>query len=229
MTDTASLVDRVVAALREDLMSGKLPPTERLAESSLAERYDVSRTPVREALARLLADGLVERRDRGLYPYRPGLDDLDGFYELRTTVELRGILRVEQDDARAHDHDILGPELDRWHHFRRSVPRPDAAFVSEDEQFHIALLSSAGNRALVAALQLVNSRIRRVGMFDYLTVDRMQATIDEHIVVAEHVMQADLPAAREALLAHIEASRTVAIRRASEALSMAGIVMALRP
>ncbi|SEH86469.1 DNA-binding transcriptional regulator, GntR family [Mycolicibacterium rutilum] len=228
MSDASSLADRVFVALRDDLMSGQLAPTERLAESSLAERYEVSRTPVREALARLLADGLIERRERGLYPYRPSIEDLDHLYELRTTVELRGIARIEEDDSRRHDRDILGPELDHWKRLRRNVPRPDAGFVSEDERFHVALLSAAGNQALVAALELVNVRIRPVRMFDYLTEDRMLATIDEHIAVAERVVDGDLAAARDALSTHIEASRRVAIRRATEALSMAGMIRALR-
>jgi DNA-binding GntR family transcriptional regulator len=223
-----NLTDRVFTALRADLMSGRLPPTERLAESSLAERYEVSRTPVREALARLQADGLVERRERGLYPYRPSLEDLDDLYELRTTVELRGIARVEADAGRRHDRDILGPELDKWHRYRSARPEPDAGFVAEDEQFHVRLLASAGNRALVSALELVNVRIRPVRMFDYLTEDRMQATIDEHIAIAEAVLDDALADAREALLAHIDGSRRVAVQRASEALSMQGIFMALR-
>jgi DNA-binding GntR family transcriptional regulator len=223
-----NLTDRVLVALRADLMSGRLTPTERLAESSLAERYQVSRTPVREALARLQADGLVERRERGLYPYRPRLEDLDDLYELRTTVELRGIARVEEAAGRRHDPDILGPELDKWHRYRAAPPKPDAGFVSEDEQFHIQLLASAGNRALVSALEQVNVRIRPVRMFDYLTEDRMRATVDEHIAVAERVLDGALTEAREVLLEHIEESRRVAIQRASEALSMAGIFMALR-
>jgi len=224
----SDLADRVFVLLRDDLMSGGLPPAERLSEMALAERYGVSRTPVREALARLLADGLVERRERGLYPYRPSLQDLDGLYELRTTVELRGIVRIEEDDDRSHDHDVLGPELDRWQAFAASSPSPDAGFVAEDERFHVQLLSSAGNQALVAALELVNVRIRPVRMFDFLTEDRMQATIAEHIQIAERILDGDLVAGRKALTAHIDGSRRVAIDRASHALSMAGIVMALR-
>ena len=55
--------DTVYKALRDELMGGALAPDERLGEERLGERYGVSRTPVREALARLQADGLVERRD----------------------------------------------------------------------------------------------------------------------------------------------------------------------
>lgn len=224
----SDLADRVFVALRDELMAGKLSPAERLSENSLADRYDVSRTPVREAMARLLADGLIERRERGLYPYRPSLEALDGFYELRTTVELRGIVRVEEDESRRHDRDVLGPELDRWLAFRTSPPRPDAGFVAEDERFHVNLLASAGNPALVTALELVNVRIRPVRMFDYLTEDRMAATIEEHIVVAESILDGRLAAGKAALTAHIEESRKVAIDRASKAMSMADIVMALK-
>jgi DNA-binding GntR family transcriptional regulator len=228
MSDATSLADRVLAALRNDLMSGKLAPTERLAENSLAERYAVSRTPVREALARLLADGLIERRDRGLYPYRPRLDELDDLYELRTTLELRGIVRIDEDTDKHHDAAILGPELDRWYAFRRSPPAPDAGFVTEDEQFHLRLLASSGNRAFTSTLDTVNARIRPIRMFDYLTEDRMAATIEQHIVIAEGVLDGKLKDAQDALLAHIDGSRQVVIERATEALSMVGIMRALR-
>ncbi|MBF6209893.1 GntR family transcriptional regulator [Nocardia puris] len=227
MSDT-NLTERVFVALRDDLMSGRISPAERLSETVLAERYAVSRTPVREALARLLADGLVERRERGLFPYRPSLDDLAQLYELRTTVELRGIVRIEEDDALRHDPDILGPELDRWAALHAAPPEPDAGFVADDERFHDRLLAAAGNRALVSALALVNVRIRPVRMYDYLTEDRIAATITEHIDIAQRVLDRDLAGARAALLAHIDTSRRVAIERASQAVSMAGIISALR-
>lgn len=228
MSDTGNLADRVFVALRSDLMSGKIAPTERLAEISLADRYSVSRTPVREALARLLADGLIERRERGLYPYRPRLEDLDGLYELRITLELRGIVRIEEDPEKHYDSSILEPELDRWTQFYKNSPAPDAGFVAEDEGFHNTLLGASGNTALVSALEMVNARIRPIRMFDYLTDDRMTATITEHITILEHVLEGRLTQAREKLLAHIDGSRRVAIQRSSEALSMANIVMALR-
>ena len=74
----SSLRERVYRSIREDLASGVIAPTERLGEERLAELYGVSRTPVREALARLLSDGLIERDEHGLYPYRPRLEELDG-------------------------------------------------------------------------------------------------------------------------------------------------------
>ncbi|UGT64733.1 GntR family transcriptional regulator [Nocardia asteroides] len=88
------LREQVYDALRRDLAGGALPATERLREERLAAGYGVSRTPVREALARLLADGLVQRHADGLYPFRPRLDELDNLYELRIVLEARGLQRA---------------------------------------------------------------------------------------------------------------------------------------
>ncbi len=89
--------ERVYRSLQGDLAAGMLVPTERLREERLAEIYGVSRTPVREALARLLADGLIERLPDGLYPYRPRLDELADLYELRILLESHGIHRLRTD------------------------------------------------------------------------------------------------------------------------------------
>jgi DNA-binding GntR family transcriptional regulator len=96
-----SLGEQVYRSLLRDLAAGVLVPTERLAEERLAEAYGVSRTPVREALARLLADGMLERRTDGLYPYRPRLDELGDLYELRIVLEARGIQRIHHGEPAA--------------------------------------------------------------------------------------------------------------------------------
>lgn len=82
------LREQVYRSIRNDLMSGQIAPSERLGEERLAHLYGVSRTPVREALAKLESDGLVERDEHGLFPYRPHLDELGGLYELRILLEV---------------------------------------------------------------------------------------------------------------------------------------------
>ncbi|UYP18225.1 GntR family transcriptional regulator [Rhodococcus sp. Z13] len=228
MTVSDTRRDQVYRALRDRLMSGTTPPDERLSEERLAEQFGVSRTPVREALARLVSEGLVERRDQGLYPYRPRFEDLPDLYELRITLELRGIRRALEDDSVHHDPAVLVPELDRWYDLRDHPPEPDAGFVTLDEQFHMVLLAASGNRALCDALASVNAKVRPVRMFDYLTVDRVVATIDEHIEVTELVLAGKLDDAHDVLLAHIDTSRTVAVRHAEEARVFARMLRAVR-
>lgn len=220
--------DRVYLSLRDDLMSGRLSPHDRLGEEKLAERYRVSRTPVREALARLESDGLVERREHGWFPYRPRFDDLADLYELRTVLELHGIRRSLPSGAQRHDPDVLGPELDRWYALRLRLPEPDAGFVTLDEQFHLALLASSGNRALCDALVSVNAKVRPVRMFDYLTPDRIAATVDEHIHIGELLLDNRIDDAYRALVDHIDTSRAVVIRRAEEARALTRLAQAVR-
>lgn len=223
-----SLRDRVYLSLRDDLMSGCLGPGDRLGEERLAEQYGVSRTPVREALARLLADGLIQRGDSGLYPYRPRFEELVWLYELRITLETQGIRRVLADDSLTHDPAILGPELERWYLLREHPPEPDAGFVTADEQFHRTLLAAAGNPTLSDALAVANAKVRPVRMYDYLTPDRMAATVDEHITIAEMALARRLTDAHDTLLRHIDTSRAVVLDRVRAAMAAARMAAAVR-
>jgi DNA-binding GntR family transcriptional regulator len=207
----------VYRSLRTTLMEGGILPTERLAEEALAERFGVSRTPVREALTRLQADGLVERRDGGLYLHIPSFDSIADLYELRINLELYGIERAIRDRSLVHDEAVLRRELDTWYAYRDSPPPPDAGFVAKDEGFHGSLLRSSGNLALVEALASVNQKIRPIRMYDYLTEDRIDATVSEHIHIAELVLGSQLSEALSSLRDHVEESRAVVMDRASKA------------
>jgi DNA-binding GntR family transcriptional regulator len=215
--------EQIYRQLRTLLMDGLIAPTERLAEEALALRFEVSRTPIREALARLQVDGLVERRDGGLYLHVPSFDTVAGLYELRITLELRGIQRVMEDRSLTHDADMLRAGMAPWYAWRVEPPTPDAGFVDRDEAFHAMLLRSSGNPSLVDALVTVSRRIRPVRMYDYLTEDRLEATIREHIQISEFILDDDLGAALRALKEHVEESRDVVVDRAAKAMPISSL------
>ncbi|WP_078857034.1 GntR family transcriptional regulator [Streptomyces sp. NBRC 109706] len=207
------------AGLRELLLRGEFDVRERLVEVRLAERLGVSRTPVREALVRLVADGLVERRGDGYYPARPNLDELRDLYELRITVELRGITRALESPRVTHDLTLLAPLRDRWRALRAQPPAPDPGFVAWDEDFHLTLLRASGNPRLTETLESVTRRIRPVRMYDYLTADRISATVVEHLEIVELVLEGRLAEARDALHRHVGDSLEVVEERAARALA----------
>jgi DNA-binding GntR family transcriptional regulator len=209
----------VYGRLKAELRSGRISGWDRLAEEPLAERFGVSRTPVREALTRLVSEGLLERRNGGIYLALPSFQELAGLYELRVTLELRGIRRAMENPAIRHDRPALESALERWCELDRNDPAPSPEFVSEDEMFHVALLASSGNPALTAALVTVNDRIRSVRMYDYLTADRISATVAEHKAILEHLLHTRLAQAYESLHDHIGASQEVVMERASRAFA----------
>ncbi|MBT0768788.1 GntR family transcriptional regulator [Kineosporia sp. J2-2] len=203
MVATAPLRERVYQWLRDDILSGRLSPREQISEAKLARRYLVSRTPVREAAARLLSEGLLERTDDGFAVTVLSSDETNDLHELRLTLELRGILRHLDGARPAFDAALVEEELGHWRGLREAPPPPGPSFVLQDERFHENLLLASGNPQLTAALVPVNQRLRAVRMDDFLDRAHIAAVIDEHIEILELLRVPDLRGALTALRRHI--------------------------
>jgi DNA-binding GntR family transcriptional regulator len=213
-----SLREQAYKEIRRMVMLGEFPTGVRLTEEQIAEQLKVSRTPVREAFVRLHADRLLRRfSDGGYYVAEIDLFDLRDLYELRLTLELRGITRALEDGIE-HDREALAELLDEWHAIQLDPPEPDGSFIELDESFHLALLRSSGNLALAEVLETINVRIRPVRTFDFLTEDRITTSIAEHIGIVEAVLDDRIPLAAERLREHIGASLDVVEQRAADAM-----------
>ncbi|SDG64801.1 DNA-binding transcriptional regulator, GntR family [Lentzea fradiae] len=205
-----SLRERVYAELRDELLGGRIGPTERLTEPRLSKRFGVSRTPVRDALTRLVADGLLAREEWGYSVVVPSPARVRDLHEVRIAVELRGISRSIENPTLRHDAEALGEEVRHWYGLRAAPPGPSPDFVLEDERFHTALLASSGNAELVAVLAGASRWTRSVRMRGFLVPGRVEAAIDEHIEIAELVLGGSLELAHRLLHEHIGASPEIA-------------------
>jgi DNA-binding GntR family transcriptional regulator len=210
---------QVYAELRRRLMVGAFGLQTRLVEERLASELGVSRTPVREAMVRLLADGLVIRHDGGYYAALPDLTQLRDLYDLRITLEIRGLSRAVESSAVVHDASLLEPLRDQWRSMSADRPDPDPQFVVVDEDFHVTLMRASGNAVLTSSLEAVNSRIRAVRMYDFLTEDRIERTITEHLAIVEFVLAGSAAEGLVALRRHVGVSMEVVERRAARAVS----------
>ena len=200
------------------VLSGVLATRERLGEERLADLLGVSRTPVREALARLHAEHLLDRyADGGYYVAEPDLAGLRDLYELRITLEVRGLVRSLEGFER-HDPALLEPLRDHWRALRQDLPEPAPDFVVIDESFHVELSRASGNLALAETLSTVNARIRPVRMHDFLTEDRITATVTEHLGIVEAVLSQDLDLSVRRMREHVGESMAVVEQRAARAL-----------
>ena len=215
--------DRAHAELKTLLLRGDFPFGVRMGEERLAGLLDVSRTPVREALARLHVEGLVERHpDGGYCPVLPDLDTMHGLYEVRFALELdaldrphrRGITRDVAALVRLREDWLAAGEGVGEEAFE-----PDPDFVLLDEDFHLRVAGASGNHALVDILGRVNERIRIVRMQDFLTEERVVCTVEEHLGVLDALLEGDDGDARARLIEHFESSLAVVGERASAALA----------
>jgi DNA-binding GntR family transcriptional regulator len=200
------------------VMLGEFPTGQRLAEEQIAEQLNVSRTPVREAFVRLHADRLLNRfSDGGYYVAEVDLFDLRDLYELRLTLELRGITRAGEDGIE-HDRNALAELQEEWVAIQAAPPEPDGSFIELDESFHLALIRASGNLALAEMLETVNARIRPVRTYDFLTADRIESSIGEHLGIVAALLEGDIVLAADRLREHIGASLDVVEQRAAEAM-----------
>lgn len=217
--EPASLRDRVYVDLGKKLMNGDIDHRTRLVESQLCETLNVSRTPLREALVRLHADGMLERRQDGYYPVVLDIAGVRDLYELRIIIELRGVSRILDTEELRYDKDRLVVLRSQWKDLEASPPPPEGDMVLLDEAFHLELSAASGNLAMVATLDNVNRRIRLIRMYDFVTTERVMATIVEHLEIVDLLLLDDLEAGRKALHEHVGASFEVVERRALRALS----------
>lgn len=145
--------ERAQAALREAILRGELAAGAHLGEVELAGRLGVSRTPVREALSRLAAEGLVEvHPHRGARVVSFSAQDLDGIFDVRLALEPRATGRAA---ARITDADLDALDDLARRMLAVGAPGPDQdldALVPLNRDFHARLLDVADAPALAAAL-----------------------------------------------------------------------------
>jgi DNA-binding GntR family transcriptional regulator len=206
--------------LKSQLMRGGIPLLSRLGEERLASELGVSRTPVREALKRLHAEGLLEKHPEGGYrPVVPDVTVIRHLYEVRAGLELLALQRPTRVGTR-HDPTVLEPLRERWARLRTGpLPQPDPSFVLLDESFHIGLARAAGNGVLVDQLAAINQRIRVVRMLDFLTTERIDATVSEHLELVTLVIDGRITEAEVAFNAHLGESMSVVEERVQEAIA----------
>lgn len=220
-TRAATQADRVYSALRERLLRGDMPVGRRLIEQQLAEEFETSRTPVREALRRLEGDGhIVRDRGGGMCPSAPSVKSMRELYEVRVALEELCARRAASSGDRgrieAIEHDWRALHA-AWHD-ARALPRgPD--FVYADEGFHRALATASGNDVAESLLGDLNDRIRVLRIYDFTTDDRIGATIAEHLEIVACVLSGDADAAAAFMRAHVQRSALVVRERVGSALA----------
>ena len=221
-TGQGSRTEHAYRVLKRSLLAGEMGLGMRLAEEPLAADLDISRTPVREALSRLHAEGLVERHPQGGFaPAAPDLHLTRQLYEVRFALEREALARPTRDGAEERDMDAVVELRDEWSMFEAPLGDDDVNpdFALLDEEFHVRLAASSGNRALADTLARVNERIRPVRMHDFVTTERIDATIEQHVGVLDAVIDGREDLALTRLDDHFAESFGVVEQRAAAALA----------
>jgi len=196
----ASLTVRVTERLRRAILDGELELGDALSEDKLATTLGVSRSPVREALATLEQQGLIDvRPQRGSFVFLPTREDTENLCEFRRTIEVDA-LRLAMGRRRAETLTAMKAAAEDM----QAAWEEDAYLRSAraDDQFHAAAMENCGNPYLVNAYRLVSGKVAALRSHRSNLPTRNQAS-KEHFIIIDKLEAGDLAGATNALSAHI--------------------------
>ena len=208
----APLSEKAYRRIEELIVTEQLPPGHVLSEASLSERLEIGRTPVREALQRLAAEGLViVLPRRGVMVSEFGVEDCLLLLEVRRAVEtlvVRNAARRSEDHERAAFADCAAA-------FSKILSSADDdAFARVDMRFNLLLFSACKNPYAARSLQSMSGLFRRFS-FQKMRSERNRAeSVRRHQRLAAAIADGDADAAQAAcaeLLDHIEQTARAAL------------------
>jgi DNA-binding GntR family transcriptional regulator len=198
----------LLAGLRDLINQGDLAPGTRVPERALCERFNVSRTPLREALKVLAAEGLVDLLpNRGARVATLNDEHLLHLFEVIAVLEAEaGRLACERitPDALA---EIQGMHYRMYAHFlRHELPE----YFALNQAIHNAILAASGNPVLAATYGSLAGRITRARyMANRMRPDRWKAAMDEHDWILSALVRRDGAALGKLLAQHLQNKRDI--------------------
>lgn len=188
------------ARLLEAIRTGAFLPGDRLRETDVAARLDLSRTPVREALRRLEADGIVQHRPRlGAVIRRLSHGELVELYEMRGVLE-----RTAAEMAAKHAGAAEIAALRDLNAAMASGPPAQAAALNQD--FHRGIYLATRNRFLLDAARGLNNALMLMGPTTLVDPARIKVVGAQHGAILEAIAAGDAQAAGDAAEAHLQTS-----------------------
>ena len=197
--------------LRDDILQRRMGPGWRLIEHDLTERFGVSRGPVREALRRLAAEGLIDHvPNRGGTVRRLSSGEMGELFEIRIALEALAARRA------AENRDPVAVEA-----FRLAVepllddaPRDFSTYLDENSAFHSAILTLAGSKALQELVDRLQLTLLMAQVSDRVGDDVIKTAVGEHRKIVEAILSHDAEGAGAAIQAHLERAAALAVQSA---------------
>lgn len=205
LSERANLSAEIFAVMKDRIIRWQYPPGHRFTEQELCEEFDVSRSPIREALRMLVENGLVDKvPHHGYHVKQPNQTEIEELYDVRLALETFIVERVATSG-------LPGGELERlrgeWERMLAGLPAMEANPALADEHFHEALARATGNRTMLDLLRSINERLRFVRMTDITTPERLRATCQQHLDILAHIAAQDVPGARAAVRGNVQQGR----------------------
>jgi len=197
-----STPELIAERLRDAITRGRLAPGQQLGEASLAAQFEVSRGPLREAMQRLVAEGLLRSaRNRGIFVVELTDDDVRDIYQARKTIERAAVTEILRDDPRQAAALLRAPV----EAMRAAAARHDSTAVADaDQEFHEVLVDCAGSPRLHRAMRTLLSETRiLLGELEEAYPD-LREQVTEHVVLRKAIGAGDETVAVRLIEEHMD-------------------------
>lgn len=208
--------DDVYQRIRAGILSCALKPGSLVQENDLALHYEVSKSPVRDALLRLQEQGLVEVLPRKGYRIKPvSVSDAADMYEMRALFERACITRAIE-----HGSDQVLRKLERFRHSGKTPDLP--SWIAYNRAFHIAVAEAAGNPRMTRAARDIIEEFDRITYMSmaHFDLDHLPALVGEHAALIDAMQRRDKRAALAVSRSHVDDARS----RLADTLSTLAVV-----
>lgn len=213
-----TVASALVELIRRDIIAGSLPPGSRLPIKALSERYGAGPIPIREALARLSAVGLVTAHEqRGFWVAQTSSSELESILALRLNLEVIALKESIANGTYEWEAQLLAAHHRLAHHTARNVSDKSTSASEEWDKahraYHLALLAGCKSRWL---MQFVNTLSDQMNRYRHLSMQ--SADSDGRDIAAEHKAMLDAALARDAdraaalLEAHLTRTAALALQ-----------------
>ncbi|WP_186102773.1 GntR family transcriptional regulator [Burkholderia gladioli] len=199
-----SLTSLAVDRLRSDIVAGQLRPAERLRIQALSERYGIGATAIREALSRLVTDGLVDSEDqRGFCVTPVSREDLTDLTQTRVEVEGSALRLALKHGGIDWESNVLSA----FHRLQRT-PAPTSAALHEawaavHRQFHEALIAGCASPWMLRLCRLLYDQSERYrNLAEQFTTEKNRDAATEHRELMEAAMARDADRAVQLIAGH---------------------------
>jgi DNA-binding GntR family transcriptional regulator len=202
----AGRANDIRATLQDEIESGKLPPGAVLDERALAARFDVSRTPVREALQQLAARDLVRIAPRqGVTVARLSISKvramLEFIGELEALCAKLAARRVDDELRHALDEAVRRCQ-------QAAVEGGAADYAIANAFFHEAIYAGSRNPYLAEQIRLARRLLQRYRVKDFQNKSQISKSLQDHLHIARAIQAGDEDAAAKGMLLHVPAGTT---------------------
>lgn len=198
---TASII---AGRIRDAIIDGSFPPGMQLSEAHLADRLSVSRGPVREAMQRLIQEGLLRAvRHRGVFVIELGPDDVRDVYLARAAIERTAVSILVQ----AGDRAALDALATRLREMEQAIETSDWSAVADlDLRFHETLVDATGSMRLARMFRTLMAETRMCLTALESGYPNWRDLAEEHAAILAAMRAGDEALALERLAAHYDAA-----------------------